>query len=267
MFKPVQPRFFHRLAAAAMILALSAANVHGVARVEPSKFLFTLKPGERVTEAIKVTNTQETAAEYTAVIYDWTLDEEGRLVTFPAGERADSLAGLIKFNPRRFKLEPGQTQYVRFTLTAPKEGAWLERRGIIFFEESRPPEENTVGSTLLIQVGATVYLSFTETVNAFRAYGLKIETGEEGPPVLLLDLANEGQAHIRYRVNYRITDEKGGLWGENTSGEQLILPGSRRVVRFPLTNTPPAGNYQMMVKIGLAGINKTLSTVIPFSIP
>lgn len=267
MFKPSQPKFLYRLVTVTLALALFASSVYGVARVEPSKFLFTLKPGERITEAIKVTNTQATVAEYTAVIYDWTLDDEGHLVTSPAGQRADTLAGLIKFNPRRFKLEPGQSQYVRFTLTAPKDGDWLERRGIIFFEESRPPEDNAVGSTVVIQVGATVYLSFTETVNSFRAYGLKIETGEEGPPVLLIDLANEGQAHIRYRVNYRITKESGGLFEENTSGEQLILPGSRYVARFPFTNTPPAGNYKITVNISFTGTARTLSKVVPFSIP
>ncbi|HHT48710.1 MAG TPA: hypothetical protein GXZ98_05390 [Firmicutes bacterium] len=267
MDKRSQPKFLCRLVTVALALTLLASNVHGVARVEPSKFLFTLEPGERITDAIKVTNTQATAAEYTAVIYDWTLDDEGRLVTSPAGKRADTLAGLIKFNPRRFKLEPGQSQYVRFTLTAPKDGDWLERRGIIFFEESRPPEVNAVGSTVVIQVGATVYLSFTETVNSFRAYGLKIQTGAEGPPALLLDLANEGQAHIRYQVTYRITGENGGLLEENACGEQLILPVSRRLVSFPFTNTLPTGDYQIEVKISFSGTNQILSRVVPFSIP
>ncbi len=267
MFKLSQPKFLCPLVTIALALVLFASSVYGIARVEPSKFLFTLKPGERITEAIKVTNTQATAAEYTAVIYDWTLDDEDHLVTFPTGERADTLAGLIKFNPRRFKLEPGQSQYVRFTLTAPKDGDWLERRGIIFFEEIRPPEANAVGSTVVIQVGATVYLSFTETVNSFRAYGLKIETGEEGPPVLLLDLANEGQGHIRYQVTYRITGEDGRLFAEFTSEEQLILPSSRRVVNFPFATTPPAGNYRLAANISFTGTTQTLSTVVPFSIP
>ena len=267
MCKPTRPKILFCLVIVSLSLVFLAPLALGIARVEPSKFLFSLKPGERTTGAIKVTNIQETETEYTAVIHDWTLDDQDHLVTFPAGERADSLDGLIKFNPRRFKLAPGQSQYVRFTLTAPKNGDWTERRGIIFFEENRPADINEAGSMVVIQVGTTVYLSFTETVHSFRTYGLKVETEENIPPSLLLALANEGQAHIRYQVTYRITKEDGALHEENTSGEQLILPASRRIVSLPLKNPPPAGNYQVAVQINFSGTTETLALKVPFTIP
>ena len=267
MFKPTQLKVLFCLVTALLTLAFIAPLALGIARVEPSKFLFTLKPGERTTGAIKVTNIQETETEYTAVIHDWTLDDQDRLVTFPAGERADSLDGLIKFNPRRFKLAPGQSQYVRFTLTTPVNGDWMERRGIIFFEENRPAKTEEAGSTVVIQVGTTVYLSFSETVHSFRTYGLKVETEENIEPTLLLALANEGQAHIRYQVAYRITLADGTLFEENTSGERLILPASRRVVSLPFINRPPAGNYHLAVQIRFTGTKETLSAQVPFTIP
>lgn len=266
MVKLTQAKFLYCLVSVFLSLLILAPQTRGIARVEPSKFLFSLNPGERSTGAIKVTNIQETATEYTAVIYDWTLDEQDRLVTFPAGERSDSLDGLIKFNPRRFKLAPGESQYVRFTLTTPENGDWTERRGIIFFEENHPAKTEDAGSTVIIQVGTTVYLSFTETVHSFRTYGLKIEVEENTQPSLLLALANEGQAHIRYQVTYQITNEGGALYEENTSGEQLILPASRRVVSFPLINRPPAGNYQVLVIISFTGTKETLSLKVPFTI-
>lgn len=240
--------------------------VQGVARVEPSKFLFTLQPGARITDAIKVTNTQETEVEFTAVVYDWTLDHQDRLVTFPLGERADTLDGLIKFNPRRFKLAPGESQYVRFTLTAPKTGDWLERRGIIFFEESRPATD-PVGSTMVFQVGTTVYLSFTETVHSIRLLGAKVEPTPHGEPTVLLALANEGQAHIRYHVAYQITGKDGTPYTENTSGEQLILPGSKRLLAFPLDAELSAGNYRLLLKLSFIGTTESLTSVVPFAIP
>ena len=266
MLKPTQPKFLFCLVTVFLSLMVLAPLAAGIARVEPSKFLFSLNPGERTTGAIKVTNIQETETEYTAVVYDWTLDEQDRLVTFPAGERSDSLDGLIKFNPRRFMLAPGQSQYVRFTLTTPRNGDWTERRGIIFFEENRPTKTEDTGSTVVVQVGTTIYLSFTETIHSFRAYGLKIEAEEDTQPSLLLALANEGQAHIRYQVTYQITNEGGALYEENTSGEQLILPASRRVVSFPLINRPPAGNYQLSVIISFTGTKETLSLKVPFTI-
>ncbi|NLM37224.1 MAG: hypothetical protein GX202_03745 [Firmicutes bacterium] len=266
MIKPAPRRVLLFLTAAFVFMLLGAQTVQGVARVEPSKFVFTLEPGTRITDAIKVTNTQDTEVEFTAVVYDWTLDPQGRLVTFSAGERPDTLDGLIKFNPRRFKLAPGQSQYVRFTITAPKNGNWLERRGIIFFEESRPSPE-TVGSTMIFQVGTTVYLSFTETLYSFRLLGVKIEPTPQGRPVALLGLANDGQAHIRYQVAYEITGEDGTPSTAWTSGEQLILPDSQCLLTVPIETELPPGNYQLSVRLSFSGTTQTLSSVVPFTIP
>ena len=266
MIRPAQRQVFIFLTVLFLCNLLFAPSALGVARVEPSKFLFTLQPGARVTDAIKVTNTQETEVEFTAVIYDWSIDSEGRLITFRAGERADTLDGLIKFNPRRFKLAPGQSQYVRFTLTAPKSGDWSERRGIIFFEESRPAPD-TVGSMMVFQVGTTVYLAFTETVYSFRLLGVKVEPTPQGQPTALLGLANEGQAHIRYQVAYQITGEDGTPYAENTTGEQLILPDSRTLLTLPFSVELPAGNYRLSLKLSFTGTTETISSEVPFTIP
>lgn len=266
MIKPAPRRVFHFLTAVFFFTLLGAPTAQGVVRVEPSKFVFTLQPGARITDAIKVTNTQDTEVEFTAVVYDWTLDPEGRLVTFSAGERPDTLDGLIKFNPRRFKLAPGESQYVRFTLTAPKSGSWLERRGIIFFEESRPSPE-TVGSAMVFQVGTTVYLSFTETVYSCRLLGVKVEPTPQGQPTTLLGLVNDGQGHIRYQVAYEITGEDGTPYAAWTSGEQLILPDSQCLLTLPIEAELAAGNYQLSLKLSFAGTTETLSSVVPFTIP
>lgn len=266
MFKPTQRQVFICLTVAICCALLCAPAAQGVARVEPSKFIFTLPPEGRITDAIKVTNTRDTEVEFTAVIYDWTLDQEGRLVTFRAGERADTLDGLIKFNPRRFKLAPGQSQYVRFTLTAPKSGDWLERRGIIFFEESRPSSD-PLGSTMVFQVGTTVYLSFTETVHSFRLLGVKVEATPHGPPAILLGVANEGQAHIRYQIAYQISGEDGTPYAEGAGDEQLILPDSRGLLTLPIQADLPAGNYRLSLNLSFAGTTETLTSEVPFTIP
>ena len=210
MFKPTQRQVFICLTVAICCACLRPA-AQGVARVEPSKFILHCRRAGSPTRS--KSPTPRYGGGITAVIYDWTLDQEGRLVTFRAGERADTLDGLIKFNPRRFKLAPGQSQYVRFTLTAPKSGDWLERRGIIFFEESRPSSD-PLGSTMVFQVGTTVYLSFTETVHSFRLLGVKVEATPHGPPAILLGVANEGQAHIRYQIAYQISGEDGTPYAE-----------------------------------------------------
>lgn len=241
-------------------------EIFGATQVEPSRFIFTLKPGERITEAIKVTNTQETEAEFAAVIYDWTLDDLDRLVTSEAGSRKDTLKGLIKFNPRRFTLAPGKSQYVRFTLTAPKDGDWLEKKGIIFFEQEIPSTESEIGTTIVTQVGTTIYLSFTQTTNSFRFIGAKVEIPEKGPPFALLDLANEGEGHIRYKVSYKLIKEGGALIHEDNLSEQVILPGARRMISFTIAEQVPAGIYNLSLEISFFGTEKKYNTSVPFTI-
>lgn len=236
----------------------------GATLVEPSRFIFTLKPGDRITEAIKVTNTQETESEFVAVIYDWTLDDMDRLVTLEAGSRRDSLKDLIKFNPRRFKLAPGKSQYVRFTINAPKEGDWTERKGIIFFEQESPPSDEEIGTTVVTQVGTTIYLSFTQTINAFRYFGGKVEESAEGALFALVDLANEGQGHIRYKIGYKMITEGGALIHEDSLAEQIILPGARRLLSFPITSQVAAGKYHLLLEIRFLGTEKKYNTSIPF---
>ena len=249
-----------------IILFIFLTNIaYATTLVEPSRFIFTLKPGERITEAIKVTNTQDTEAEFVAVIYDWTLDDLDRLITFKAGSREDTLEELIKFNPRRFKLAPGKSQYVRFTLTAPKNGKWMERKGIIFFEQETPPAENEIGAAIVTQVGTTIYLSFTETINAFRFFGSKVESPPEGPPFAVLDLANEGQGHIRYKVSYKLIGESGALIYEDSLSEQIILPSSRRQLTFTIAEQVAPGKYNLLLEIGFLGTEKKFNTSVPFT--
>jgi hypothetical protein len=248
-----------------IILSILPEITDATARVEPSKFIFTLKPGERITDAIKVTNTQDIEAEFTAIIYDWTLDSQDRLVTFEAGSREDTLKGLIKFNPQRFKLAPGQSQYVRFTLSAPKKGEWLERKGIIFFEQELPSLTNEIGATIVTQIGTTVYLSFTETIHAFRFSGARVDLVEGHPPTAILDLVNQGQAHIRYQIAYKIVNESGTLLYEDSLGEQIILPSSRRLLSFPLIDQIAPGKYNLLIEASFVGTTEKFNTVVPFT--
>ena len=248
------------------VLLLLPAITGASTKVEPSKFIFTLKPGERITDAVKVTNIQNREANFTANIYDWTLDEQERLVTFTAGSLPDTLEGLIKFNPRRFTLKPGESQYVRFTLSAPKSGDWSEKKGIIFFEQELAPSDQGIGSAIVTQVGATVYLSFTDTLRAFHFYGVQVATPKGEAPTVLLDLANEGQGHIRYQIFYQLMTPDGALLEENHLGEQLILPEVRRQFSFPLSGVLGPGHYHLSLKISFWGTTQQYQTSVAFTI-
>ena len=235
--------------------------------VDPSRIMFVAKPGERVTGTIKVANPSDQLAEVSATIYDWTLNDADRMVTSEVGTRRESLKGLIKFNPQNFKIPPGESQIVRFTMTAPKDGNLFERRGIVFFEEkSVYQDQEGMGATVVTQVGSTIYLAFEGMRMAFNLKNTRVEKTADGKYQGILNIANQGDGHVRYRISYKLINEKKALVHENQFSENVILPQFERSVSFPLPEKMAPGKYNLIMKLSFLGTDKSTSRTIPFTV-
>ncbi len=249
-----------------LILWLSAL-VWASTTVDPSRLLFMAKPGERVTGIIKVTNPSDKTAEVSATIYDWTLNNADRMVTSEVGTRKESLKGLIKFNPQNFKIAPGESQIVRFTMTAPKDGDLFERRGIVFFEEkSVYQNQEGMGANVVTQVGSTIYLAFEGMRMAFNLKDAKVEKAPDGKYQGVVTIVNQGAGHVRYRISYKLINEKKALIYENQFSEKVILPQFDRNISFPLPDKLAPGKYNLIMKISFLGTDKSTSRTIPFTV-
>jgi hypothetical protein len=255
-----------------LVLSLTATTLLGLSAVtpastvvNPSRFIFTVKPGERTTGTIKVTNPGVKMANINAVIYDWTLNNADKMVTVPAGTRKDSLKGCIKFNPRHFKLAPGASQIVRFTLTAPAGGGYLERRGIVYFEERLKHDPKQPGANIVTQVGATIYLGLQGMKMSFNVEKISIIKAKHHKQQTVMTIVNSGEGHIRYRVSYKIVSAKGALVKQEQLAEQVLLPQFNRKVSFVLPNLEP-GKYNLLCSISFLGTDKTLDRTVPFTV-
>ena len=235
--------------------------------VEPARILLTAKPGGRVTGTITVTNPGDKEADVTAVIYDWTLNDTDRMVTSEVGTRQDSLKGLIKFNPQSFKLAPGDSQVVRFTLTAPKEGNLIEHRGIVYFEENMPSNaQDGIGANVVTQVGSTIYLSMEGMRMAFNFVKALVERANDGKYQGVMEIMNQGSGHVRYRVSYKLINANKTLINETQIPERVILPGFNRRVSFPLPEKLEPGKYNLLLTVEFWGTAKSISRNIPFTV-
>ena len=250
------------------IVVLWLSNlVSASTNVDPSRIMFVAKPGERVTGTIKVTNPSNLVAEVSATVYDWTLNEADRMVTSEVGTRKDSLKGLIKFNPQNFKIPPGESQIVRFTVTAPKEGELFERRGIVFFEEkSVYQNQDGMGATVVTQVGSTIYLALEGMRMAFNLKDARIVKNADGAYQGMINIANQGEGHVRYRISYKLINQKKALIHEEQFSENVILPQFERDVSFPLPEKLAPGRYNLLLKLSFLGTNKSTSRTIPFTV-
>lgn len=235
-------------------------------RVEPSRFILHVQPGGRDTGAITVRNDSDRPLDLTATFYDWILDDQNELIIFDSGTFDASLEGLIRFNPRQFRLGPGESQVVRFTVEMPREeGEPFERRGIIFFEHEDPfDEEEGIGATIKTMIGTTIYVMPAEYRLSFHIIDALIHTTEDKQRVGALLLGSDALVHSRFTVNYRVLAQGGRVVEEGKTSELVLLPDEVRPLFIPLQEIDEPGNYRMMVEIKFSGIDYQINDSVPF---
>lgn len=244
--------------------------------VEPGKFILVLNPGARTTDTINVKNVADKATVVKAVVYDWTLNDRDELVATELGSRKDSLNGLIKFNPRTFKLDPGANQLVRFTITAPKDSSVGELRGIVFFEEENSLSGKGVNAKLITEVGSTIYAALTPIQLKFRLFAAKVVVGAntQAPGAeahsanvsAVLKVRNEGSSHARYTITYKVVNDQNVVLAHDELKEKVLLPGFQRTVSFPISGNFNPGKYNLLLEIKFFNTDQTLVHSVPFAI-
>ncbi|NLN20337.1 MAG: hypothetical protein GX162_13860 [Firmicutes bacterium] len=167
-------------------------------KLEPSRCVFEGRPGEQMAGSIVVRNTGQDIATPQAVLSDWTLNEANRLVVLEAGSLDSSLAGWIKFNPRRFQIGPYDGQTVRFTVRSPHDANPGERRGMIAFEQVVPYDEEAIGAITRVQVTATIHVAVFPVERSVDVVGLYIQSYEDtSDSTLIVQLRGTGNGHFR----------------------------------------------------------------------
>lgn len=249
-----------------LILALNITAEASI-KVDPSRIILHLEPGERKTGTIQIYNNSHRELDLIANLYDWDLDEMDNLVDYESGTLDHSLDGLVRFNPRQFTLEPGETQLVRFTISFPEEEDPFERRGIIFFEHEDPFEdEEVVGAKVRTMIGTTIYaMPEAYEISLYYFEGL-IHEDSEGTFWGALLLGNDSQVHTRMNIDYRVIDDRGAVIEEGRSEERVMLPQDVRGIYFPLEEEFNPGDYQLLFDINLIGIDYSISETIDFEI-
>jgi len=250
-----------------IILVVISLNTQATVKVEPSKIILYGEPGSRATGTINVYNPTEVETEVWAILQDWNLDENESLLTFKAGETEVTLDGLIKFNPRHFKIKPGELQVVRFTIKVP-ENIKKERRGIVFFEEKTEMIEDKTGARVVTQIGTTIYFMPSNAVSKFGIpfAEVHIAENEEDENVGLVLAENAGDVHIRYKLSYKIIKENGALITEGELAEKLILPHKRQGIGFPFEKDLEPGKYKLLLSVSFKNSDIITELSVPFEI-
>ncbi len=212
--------------------------------VSPIRVEHLVKQGEKGTDTISVTNDGTAPTRLKVSIEDWTLTRDGNPMFMKVGKNPYSCAEWIRINPVDFRVDPGQTREVRYTVTVPEgieDGGF--RVAIIF--ETVPevtPGEKAKRVYLKGRIATIVYEVVGKPIPQGHANSLKADLKKEGMDFILA-LQNTGKVHFRTKGSITVKDSNGNKAFEVDIPDVPVLQESERDVKVSYDKSIPKGKY------------------------
>ena len=199
--------------------------------IEPARFELLVSPGRASTGAIIVKNTGDQPMLVSTVTCNWDMNEAGES-TFDIQEpKNDSCAGWLTFNPRKFRVEAGKQQIVRFGVTPPLNCKIGEYHGAIQFQTQ--PVITDQNSTLSMgNVMVTMYTALPGVQRSGRVVsGQATYFPQQKVINSALEVESLGTAHIRFTGIFVVRNSSGQYVGEGTYVGNVVFPGKKRILQ------------------------------------
>ena len=240
-----------RYAVALIFLAVSLSAVIPAGAqmsimVSPIRVEHQVKAGTNETNVIEIVNTGNEPTRVAVHAEDWTMDMKGGVSFSGAGTDPRSCAGWLELNPTDFRLDPGQTRQIRYSLSVPadaKEGGYhaaMILEGMPRQEEGSAKRSMNLHGRIVVMAYATV--GSPEISAKFQDF--QVTAGNKGIS-FKLTLANQGDVHFRIKKSFiTIKDSKGEEVGRVEVPDIPVLPGGTRELEFKKEDLAlPKGTY------------------------
>lgn len=234
--------------------------------VSPIRVEHLVKQGEKGTDMITVTNDGTASTRLKVSIDDWALTKDGNPTFMKVERNPYSCAEWIRINPVDFRISPGQTKEVRYTVSVPEgidDGGY--RAAIIF--ETVPditPGEKIKRVFLRGRIVTILYEVVGKPIPKGHANSLKTKLKKDGID-FILSLQNTGKVHYRTKGTITVKDEKGERVFEIEIPDVPVLPESERDVRVNYEKPIPKGKYSAMAVVDI-GMKELIGAETSFSI-
>jgi len=223
--------------------------------VSPIRVTVRMEAGEEYTNALRVLNSGEEPVRLRAYLEDWYLDEVGTPIFLPTGTLDRTASLWVDAAPVDFLLEPGQTEFVRFTIKVPKEVVEAGYHGTILLE-TLPLNRAESGQMQMFVQGRIACMMYVTVGNPNKAAAITELTTvrREGKNYLRLQVANTGDDFVRLAGDMTIRR------GDDTVGEGTelpdvpILPKSRRWIEVELSPEHMVADLMARINIDIADV-------------
>lgn len=225
-----------------------------------------MKQGEKGTDMISIANDGTASTRLKVSIEDWTLTKDGNPTFMKVEGNPYSCAEWIRINPVDFRISPGQTKEVRYTVSVPRgieDGGY--RAAIIF--ETVPdvtPGEKMKRVFLRGRIVTVLYEVVGKPISQGHANSLKTGLKKDGID-FILSLQNTGKVHYRTKGSITVKDEKGEKAFEIEIPDVPVLPESEREIRVHYEKPIPKGKYSAIAVVDI-GKKELIGAETVFSI-
>ena len=220
--------------------------------VSPIRVEHLVKQGERGTDMISVTNDGTAPTRLKVSIEDWTLTRDGNPMFMKVENNRYSCAGWIRINPVDFRLAPGETREVRYTIIVPQGTEDGGYRAAVIFETvpDVTPGEKIKRVFLKGRIVTILYELVGKPIPEGHTNGLKVELKKEGIDFILA-LQNTGKVHYRTKGSVTVKDADGKKAFEVDIPDVPVLPESEREVKVSYDKSIPKGKYTALAVVDI----------------
>ncbi len=229
-----------------MMLLIPGMAIQGSSiqmEIEPARFEIPLTPNRTTTGAIVIKNKSGQAVQISAMTCDWEMDEYGNPDFAEPSSRSDSCAGWITFNPRRFRIEGGKQQVVRFGITPPAAAKTGEYRSAIRFG-TQPLITNENATLISGNIMVTIYAVLPEVERDGRI--ARAEAGYAADSKIIssvLEVESLGTAHIRFTPSFQVKSADGRIVAAGNYDGGVVFDGQKRILHGYCLSELAPGQY------------------------
>ena len=236
--------------------------------VGPGKEEVKLNPGESKTVNILVSNRTGKDQVFSIEVEDFSgsTDPKIPVVLLGADRGPYSLKDYLHFENPTFKLPNGTRAIVPVTVTIPADAEAGGYYGSVLFSVTRQRDPNSdAGAPVVSRVGSLFFVTVNgpvktegqlETFDTIGSKRIFISTGKI--PVQLL-FANTGAIHLTPYGTITVNNILGEQVEQVIVDPWFVMPGSKRVREFDLTNQVRLGRYTLTAEIN-RGYNDQVDT-------
>lgn len=215
--------------------------------ISPLEARFKISPDQSKKEVILISNTSSQTVKVEVFPIDWYYDREGipLLLDSPGDKFTQSCREWVKVRGQNFTLHPGKKEYVRYSVSVPKNALPGDYWAALCFEPEVDEEkkEHLDVMTITQRLFVSIWVRVGKEKIQGKISSLSYEEGKNGG-VINVSLLNTGRFYFYSQGKLKIKENHRKL-KEIQLPEEIVLPQKERNLRIHLEKKILPGEYTL----------------------